>query len=448
MLQFILFFLSLGLFIFSPDTYNPLFCGICFAVFCFTAIPVLKKDIKEVGLVNFNLLFLFSFFLCSYAFVVFIYPYVGDFKVSRIANPEYFSKCISLCTLAISSYGVGYFLLRNRTEIIYEDFDGRITRESKLLYGLLLPFVIFILVRFLSTSHDVEIEVQDSPFLFVLVISVLAVYFASSTHDHRVSVSSLPFFYGNAFVIISLGFILVLYLIIGDRLFIVESICILLSAYSIFYKRIKWQILLVLVVFGVVLMSVVRVTRTGDSSLREGDFSAFVEEGQTIINNDSDIGAWSYFTDLTNRYSELCGGYEYTVYFGHQYPLKIIAVLFSPFPVLPNVVNSFIYGVPLSATSPGRIVARHTMTNAGSHCVISAYMPWGAIGVILLFFLFGLIIAGITNHHRHGIIGASFYLTVMAYSIFIPRSSLLDIYRPLTWTFFVIVLLSRIRKIK
>ena len=189
-------------------------------------------------------------------------------------------------------------------------------------------------------------------------------------------------------------------------------------------------------------MFLVSVTRNEATSLKRGGVSSFVQEGKNVTSEQNEIGAWIYFSDLTGRYMELCNGYEYTERFGNQYPLKIISLVFSPIPFVPNIVNNLIYGVPLSATSPGGIVGRETDTHAGSHCVLGTYMPWGLAGTIIMFWLFGYVVSIITINSRKNIYGAACYLTIVAYAVFTPRASITDIYRPLIWTLFIIYLLK------
>lgn len=149
------------------------------------------------------------------------------------------------------------------------------------------------------------------------------------------------------------------------------------------------------------------------------------------------------FSDLTERYEELYQGYEYVQTYTNQYPLRIFPLIFSPVPLAPNIISDVIYNKPLSETAPGAIVGRFWDVHAGTHCVIDIYMPWGIVGVILCFLLFGYAISYVTQLFNINIYYKVFYVIIVSQSIFMPRGSLFDIYRPLVWAAIIIYFLRR-----
>lgn len=444
-----LFFASIILYYSAPTQYNWSFCFVCFCVFVVSAYGGIKHDTKNINTLNFNLLFAISFFLCSYAFALFIYPSGESGLIGIAIGERNINVCTSICTCAFSAYSygyLGYFRIKNKktgTSIIN---NYGIEQKTKRLYLLLVPIIIAILVFFMRTEHEVAIEVTTTPYLFVIFTDVSALLFSCYNYTRTSHLMSLQDYVSkNRIVICGSLIIMLFYLVIGDRKIIIELGLMLLGAYSLFHKKLNFKKLFVLLLSGIFLMSMVGITRNETSSLREGGLNTFLEASNTELHSQNNY--WSYFSDLTERYEELYFGYQYTQEKGSQYPLKIVPYIFSPVPLLPNVSCMLIYGIPLAETSVGLTIGQNMfsdrITHSGSHCVIDTYMPWGILGTIVVFFLFGLFVRHITDNVYTNIYYSVIYIILLSQSFFLARSSLFDVYRNAAWCIFIIYIFNR-----
>ncbi len=434
----ILLVISVGLFCFAPQNYSFIFCSLCLGVFLLGAYFVLHKDIHRMGLLNFNMLFLLSFFLCSYAFPVFMYPTGFTGIVGVLVDDTLINVCTAMCTVAGSCYFLGYDNKKIKfKQAVKTDYPSKSFRNTAgILFYIFLVFISVVLVGFIRTEHEVSIEVTATPFAFLLFEICLAILLVVNSY-YVGSKTFLKFYNINKVPLIASLIVILVFLFIGDRKPIIEIGIIIITSLSLFYKKIKSRYLLVLLFVAAALMAMIGLTRTSSSSIREGGLSSFVEANREVIGDESTT-VWSFFSDLTERYEELYQGYEYVGSYGNQYPLRIIPLLLSPLPLAPNVASELIYDKPLFETAPGAIIGRFWDVHAGTHCVVDIYVPWGLLGVIILFLLFGRLISYITQYRDCNIYYKTIYIIVVSQAVFMPRGSLFDIYRPIVWAVFII----------
>ncbi len=448
--------LSLLLYLFAPSAYSWGFCTVCFTFFLLIAIFLIKEDNKYVNSINFNLLFLLSFFLCSYAFPVFIYgtsSIIEAHILNHISSMGTFNHTSALCTFAISCYALGYILNRKTksfyratSEYQFKDIVA-IKNGSKFLYFVTCVISIFVLIRFLRIS-SAGIEVEEAPFTFQLMTILLSIGLVISTRYFKVKggfpTSIFQFFKQNLFYIIPAAIVLGLFFYIGDRLYIMVIALVVLTTYSLCVKRISYKKLILIGFIGVLVMFALRVTRTNSElSIRGAGVNAFIESTKNTSQNTSTF--WDYFSDLTGISMELNAGYEYSQTHDLYYPGRIFVSLLAPFPLLPSMASETFFGVSTNQLSPGYAIATYTSTHAGSHCVIDAYMSYGLIGVCLLFLILGLFVGFVTNHVKTNVMYDVLYICLITNVVFATRGSLFFLIRPICWTCVLVVLLRIIK---
>lgn len=438
----ILFILSTILFFITPTSYSLLFCICCLSVFLFGAVIIIKKDVKQIGWVNYNLFFLLSFFLCTYAFPVFMYPTGFDGILGTQVSEKSINICTSMATMAISFYYLSYLYgnkrFSKRREVpIYSSVTKR---RIFSIFLIILVFILFTLFRFLLSSSSLDIEVSEAPFAFLLFDIVLAIALLGNSFTGKISIKN--FLLLNKTYLLFTVLVLLIFVFIGDRKPIMEIGLIIVAAYSLLYNKINPKLLFISIILAGTFMAMLGITRNTSSSLRSGGLDSFVQENRSVISDES-FNYWVFFADLTERYEELYQGYEYVEKNGYQYGLRIIPLLFSPIPLAPNIISEMIYEKPLSKTAPGALIGKYWDVHAGTHCIADLYMPWGVPGVILFFSLFGYIIGFITRNSTRNCYCSLFYILLVAQAIFMPRGSLFDIYRPIVWGYFLMYFLNR-----
>ena len=99
-MRLIIVLLSLILYAFSPNKYDYPYLLLIFALFVFSGFISIKDQIKTKEFISFNVLFVISFFLTSFAYPIFIKPIGIDIWLSNIINENVITKSTALCQIA------------------------------------------------------------------------------------------------------------------------------------------------------------------------------------------------------------------------------------------------------------------------------------------------------------------------------------------------------------
>ena len=444
----VLFVLSVIMYLYADRQYDYLFCLTCTGVFLTNSFVIVRNDLKEIGLLNFNLLFSLSFFLCSYVFAVILYPsdILSPLFIYYVSLPEHvINKCTALCTCAYAIYSCGYFYSYRQKKIKYNSLEIKhgLCNKSYKIYLITFAALTINALIYMRTHAD-SIQVETAPFLTVLFIVSLSILLYIILIDNR-GRSLKHILRNNMFLVVSIFVVVAIYTLIGDRALIVQVGLAIICAYSLLVKRINFLTLIGLFIIGVVFMYSIRLTRNTGYKISNSGISSVAQITSSTMNEDNTILA--PFSDLTERYEELYLGYDYVQNKGeYYYPLKIIVLLFSPIPLLPSTASSLIYGVPTNVLSIGYAIGKNWDTSSGNHCVIDCYASWGGIGLLLVFFVFGRIVNIVTNKFRIDYRYGVCYIILLSQAIFIPRASLFDVYRPLFWGLIILYFLNKSKK--
>lgn len=456
LVSIIFLLLSLVLLNTAPSEYSLTFCVTCLVLFAMVCLAFYRQRKKGEGLVTFNTFFLISFFLVSYAYPVFIHPsdFAEFFDMKHLITASNICVCTALCTVAICSYYFGYNLSmqtkRNNYQkpLDHNSFES-IHNRNGFWYTISTIGVFMILYLFFTTNQEVNIEVSYAPFLFILFLICTIIALVTRTLCLPIKNRNWKnFLEANHKVIYVSLVVMLIYIIIGDRLLIVELGLILIGVYSLFYKKIRVLYLVAFLAVGGVLMTLLMYTRGGAGSLRTGGIDGFITESNVVMSENEAGGVWGFTSDLSGRFQELSYGYEMTKHRGHIMPNKIFATLVSPIPFLPNVVSNLVVGVPTSQTSAGYFIGLDSNTHAGSHCVIDIYMPWGVSGILFFFSLLGFVVAYFDRNKYNNIYGSVGYIVLLYQSVFIARGTIFDIYRTLVWAMLILYLYNHSRSKK
>lgn len=441
----VLFVLSVIMYLYADRQYDYLFCLTCTGVFLTNSFMIVRNDIKEIGLLNFNLLFSLSFFLCSYVFAVILYPsdILSPLFSYYVSLPEHvINKCTALCTCAYAIYSCGYFYSYRQKKIKYNSLEIKhgLCNKSYKIYLITFAALTINALIYMRTHAD-SIQVETAPFLAVIFIVALSTlsYFILNNNKER---SFKNILLNNKFLIFSIIVVTAVYTVIGDRGLIIQIALAVICAYSLLVRRIKFVTLIGLFIIGVVFMYSIRLTRNTDSNISNSGLSSVVQTTSSAMKENNSI--FAPFSDLTERYEELYLGYDYIQKNGqYYYPLKIVVLLFSPIPFMPSLISSLIYGVPTNVLSIGTAIGTTWDTTAGTHCVMDSYAPWGLLGMFFVFFVFGGVVRRITDKYRLDYRYGVCYIILITQAIYLPRASLFDVYRPVFWALFLLYFISK-----
>lgn len=444
--------LSLVLFFISPVTYDALFCSLCAIIALVVIFIIVKNDIKYVDLVNFNLIFTFSFFVCSFVFAVFLIEgksIIGELLKYEIETLNTVNKCSAICSLAISCYGFGYLIIRNKkiqniqmslpkAAIVY--------RNSRLITLLLSVYVVADMVLFFQNNQDsINKSVSYLEMIFYIMIPTLfitaALYYNNYSPHQRIR----KIITDNKVVCACIALIIIIDIITGDRGPVFQLFIMLFCVYEYFVKKIRLKYLVLTGVVGVLLMFSLRVTRNlGDASLRTGDLSSFIEKTSSEIIDTA--SPWDLLSDLIGVSFELNEGMYIVEKKGHfNTGPNVVRYVTSPLPFVSTFVITNFYHLEVEDISPDYYIGSYTSTNSGNHIVIDAYMPFGWIGVMIAFIILGIFVGIITNGFSNNLFCTFFYVYLMGLAIYYPRSHMVGTFKFILVAYFLYYALSRLR---
>lgn len=404
-------------------------------------IYILKKEIREKNYITFNSIFLTSFFFVSYAFAAFIAGSSGEtilsFLIKRV-DLQYLTKAVALSHLAINCYFLGFTITRKSKQKPIEPGLLSIREKVHLLtikehYARFIYFIVFIGV-FLHYLTNSSVNVTESPFLYDIYRCILLVAVACSTLK-SVNVNASVFEYCRKNILyISTSFIFILLcLIIGDRGPAIYCTLIIVGTYLIIVKRINGSVILLSIITAATVMFAVRMTRGTSQSLQSG-VKSFTESASEAMSERA--SGWDTMADLTGIFAEMTVGYERVQQKGIIYPMKIVLIPLYPFPFAPSIFSNVIFNKSHFELSSVNMIGQYAAIpwSNGTHSVIDIYIFWGLPGVIILFFLFGYFIKSIYNKLNTNIYCVLLYIMLIGMSLYLPRSSLFDFIRPMTYT--------------
>ena len=440
-MRLIIVLLSLILYAFSPNKYDYPYLLLIFALFVFSGFISIKDQIKTKEFISFNVLFVTSFFLTSFAYPIFIKPIGIDIWLSNIINENVITKSTALCQIAFSSYVLGLGIKKNKKK----NYAHIITKADPINYFIspLIGFISFIIGFFIviSTKGTINFDEGWSESLFSLFILYTIVVIG---YSGRESLLYKKKYY--LLICIAIASFLLLF-IIGDRGLILSIFVALFSAYTIYIRKIKFRYFFLLGVISVFILSFIADIRQGDSVIKN-------IQSYEVTQSDS---KWDYFSDLTAISRNIYVGYEYKENYGFYKPERIILLPLTPIPFLPSLISNHLLGEEYSYySSSSKIITSHSsfikegpslMGGLGTHAVIDVYISWGIIGTILFFLILGHVV-NISYLNIHNIYYAMIYFVLTAYSISIPKATIYQHFRLIVWILVLTYLFRHVTFIK
>lgn len=442
LVPFVIFILSIVLYIIAPLKYDYMFCTLCFALCLFDVFIILKSDLKKFGFFSFNTIFFFSFVFVSFIFPVMVYPTSEMLGIMSLIDTHVISKATALCQVAFSCYCLFYKIAANKykkclNQPLYKLPIRHNLIQKRIYLFALLAFVILI-VKNISQNGFVEfteapyiVELYEVAFAFILITNCSSVGKMSTLHFYNL----------NKFPLLTASVICVVFFIIGDRGPVIIIGLTILSVYWMYVRRIRLIKLLPLLFIAVLTMFALRITRATDESLSSGGLSSFVDAASSSISGTSFI---FLFSDLIYICRELYFGFEETMRNGLFHPGKIFILPFTPFPFLPTFLSDFLLGIPFDQLHSGTELNTYLSvqygekTSFGTHCVIDIFMSWGIIGVISFFSVFGYLMALFTYKKNKSLYIQICFVIAMYLSLYTPRDQIYAMIRPMSYGLFFV----------
>ncbi len=456
MVQIVLVLFSAILFLFAPEQYDVSYCVMCSVVFLMQAWFVIRKDIKEEGWLNYNLLFLVTSWVVLFFYPIFLYSGLTNSShlyVFSVFRESSICRVTALSTFAYSIYMASYYYNKKTSSVTkHYSFSKK---------GLSFLHILSILVTVLFTINMIvfvarnkgAINLDTNTFIFEIAKSVLTVDLLVSCYRNREEIqgSTKSFLNKTRTSLLCLLLISLEFLYIGDRGFVIVACLTVAACYNFFVKKFKVTLLIPAIVIGVIFMSLVSAIRLSEYSFQRGGVSSFFKESKNVIQEFRGSDDYSYLFDLTVVSSVSYIGYDYKQVNGYYKPSRFFVILASPIPKFPSLLSELFYGGDNESASTGaaitgrfRDLSNSYNSNAGlgTQIVVDIYMSWGVLGVVLLFYLFGSIIAKAVAR-KDNPIWFIVFLSCFGFAVYQPRSTIYQSYRTIVWDILIIYTILR-----
>lgn len=444
---------ALFLYLFIPYGYNTAWCIVCFVLFIYISVDLLKDDFKEKEYVSFNSIFLVSFFLTSFVFPVFIISsdtlldkFVDMNYLVQFVDFKYLSRGVFLCLLAIAIYALAYKAKTKRKESVH--VSKRNFRRLAVDAWLTIAILLTIYNAFFSYQTYNVTNLQQSAYVYDILKASLIVSFLAHIPklDGRLTkVDKFGYFIkNNMYPLIISGIAILLFLYFGVRNLAISVFLIVIITMAVYYSRISLKYIMILGIVGTIALFVIRETRHSESSIMNSNVSSAISSS-----NIRQTPVLFLFSDLIGACQELSLGVEIKDKTGYQNPEQIILLPFLPFPKLPSLISDMLWNESYQEATAATILNDYMLTTSnksstyGKHCVSDLYMKWGVIGIIVFFYLLGRIVSSANKRKWSNYYSAGILITLVSLSLFLARGSLIDLIRPISYTCLFILIFSR-----
>ncbi len=422
-----LFFLSILIYLFSPDKFDYNWCLLIGVFFILSAISEINNSKYFVGgYINFTFFFTISYFFVNFFYPLFIYPVDKYYFIvfSRFNfNENVITKSTALALVGFNAFIIGknyvfnvkqFSWIRNLTSDSFF-LNKSILNVSFKVINFLAWFVSFTLYSLvidsiLSRNFDAFFQIEPSIMVIVQCLMNLVVI--------------LVFYLGKSRYFLSVVFLYIfIFVYVGDRGPAIQSFLVLLFSYNFFYKRILKKQLLIIFVLGFVGLTVV-------SSIRgsEGNAKSINEVEITKI--------YDLAMDLIIINRNLYAGYDYVNLNGVNYGESSVPYIFSPFPLLPSFVSTKFFNKTPSELSTSYILTNDAGASwgLGTNLIIDLYMQFAEFGVVFFMFFLGKLIQKLEKSIIYSFKSLVAYLVIFSFSIYMARSSMFDSIRYIFWS--------------
>ncbi len=346
---FILSLLSIFLFIIAPHGFSLEISSLCLVLFIIGAIDIIRKDKARLGsYFGFNTIFLFSFLVVTYFFPLLIYENVANTLLNPLVVFSDYSvnKMVTISTIAINVYF--YFYEKNytryfkrRCKVVTENevFSIKSIRFIKKLSVISVIMFTLNVIYFILTSSADKNDLTTNPYISEFTKCSITVALIVTSHRYRTLIihNTSKFFKYNSLVLMCFFIVILEYMFLGDRGYIITGSLTILFVYSVYVKPIKMKLLVSLGVFGVILLSLIGQLRKTEGSIREGGIGGFVSSSRELLSS-SDGNALDFLSDLTVVACVSDIGYDDKDANGCVYPLRLIIIRLNPIAFVPSIL--------------------------------------------------------------------------------------------------------------
>lgn len=440
------FIFSFFLYIIAPVNYSNLFCIVVTILYIFQTI-FFVIEFSNKNYLNFYSIFFFSYFFVNFFYPAFIYPLDPEFfSIFRLHfNRDYINTGTALAQLASGCFVVGASFLNKYYAKNNKVYNSKLfLHHNTFLFLTIILFLIFFITvgnEFLSGNF-----IGYSTFsLYILQILICSFILCSIVFFKYYNNQKQKYY----FYFISLFFIL-LFVSIGDRGPGLFLIVLIVTLYSTYVKIIKLKYIFVLLFIGLFSMHIIGLGRT--TKIETIDTNIINRGIKSFDHKVKD----NYLFHLTESFvvntRNLYVGIEYVDKYGINYGSTMYMSFLATIPFLQSAFEkTTLIKLKNSATFFTELsFGRFPAYGLGTNLVADVYISFGTLGVILLFFIFGVHVEYFRSKmsFSRNIYPEIVYFCMVYFCLYYPRSGLFDTLKFLIWTCIIYTILNKFNLFK
>ena len=398
--------ISIASFFMVPLSFSREFCIWEMVTFMIVAVLFLQHKVRRNGIICFDMFFIPTFLLINYAHAVFIYPDDGFLPPFQFpTNTELIPYAVSVAQMGIAFYMFGNILfekdVQDKKVLKAEIPKMAVNRIAIVSFIASLGVFCYVIVLRLAAAFQ-----HLYPRLMTMILCLIALsWFFQAQQLEPEDHSLLGMLRKNKFNIASTLLFSVSQLFIGSRAVVLFLLFILLLLVNIYYFRIRFRLLLPAMLLGMFLMGFLAIIRVSSYNLSNVNFIDAFKYGVEVI-IDSLMGT-SY-----------------------------VQYLFVFVPMGGSYFTKLLTGLDMDEVRTGNILTSFSDATygLGTNMVGDLYMNFSFLGVVILMFLLGMLVARVEIPKSKYQLYA--YMALFANCIYLVRA---DIFSWLTFFVFFLI---------
>lgn len=424
-------------FFLAPMTYSKPFCVWEMVTFILAGVLFLQHKIRRNGIICFDTFFIPTFFLINYAHAVFIYPddeFLPSFQF--VTNTNLIPYALAVAQLGVAFYMLGNILFeREQSEthtLLKFDIPEMAVNRCALL-SLACSTGLFIFVYVLRLARTFQHLYPRLMTMFLCIIALSWFFHAQvlAPEDHNIR----GMLRKNKLNILSTVLFCFSQLYIGSRGVVIFLLFMLLLLVHTYYHKVRFKVLLPAMLIGLVVMGFLAIIRISAYNLASVNLFEAIQYGTEVVMESPSI-LWLLLTDFVVNAKTLYDGVDYAHVNGYLMGTSYVQYIFVFLPMGGSFFTKLLTGLDMDEVRTGNILTRFSDATygLGTNMVGDIYMNFSFIGVFILMFLLGYLVARVEIPASKYTFYA--YMALFANCIYLVRA---DIF---SWiTFFVFFLI-------
>lgn len=411
---------SIILYLNAPNSFSIIHCRWSFIIFIIDAIIVLKEKCRY-NFLSFELPFTLGFGFVYYTYPLIYYSLDPYFSLFSLNFPEeYITRGTALASVAYSFLSMGFFKYPALNEVYIKNDYYIGTSESQLTKITIILLIIMIASQvpvYLAGGYNMDwglgAEIRG-------VLESLMFYTIFQKFYLNRGSNIITLFQRNKMYFILVFIYVLLSTLIGNRGNIIRLGLLCFVFFNLYIKKLSNWFIISFLVTGLLLMYIIGAIRDsgGLERARENSVSAFDIGRDLTINNRSEY----VLMEIADKR-------------GYTYGMNFLGSLLSPIPFAQSTFLN-LTGRTVDDISSGSLVTYDYFQKGdpdsfglATNIVGDVYLAFGLLGVIILFYLLGVVVSKISFNANAGIpIIQYIYAILLMNTVIWVRS---DFFKPL-----------------